>query len=493
MGDVRFKRARETPPEYEELLTETEAAAKKHFTRSDTGGIADFPGVNLDMDVHVEFVGESGEWRQEITCIKGAYLIDQSGYLITVRPISPPYSTAGEDEIQLELKYVLAGKDEYARRVSIAEVATWAAINEARDAGDVDKANRLIAAAYGNPHMPNQGKRRAERKSPTPNSKNTGMNLPTTKLESYVFGTTKDEEPFRPTDYKGRNIAGEFNIGTAKPVKHRHGNDLLLQLENELVVREVYEPVKAQDRIFMDAIVSIIEDNGEMEVRGSDILKRLGIKKPLKPGHSGTMQEALDACLKFESTDIIVDTTDKKAAKGRKNYGSITKTRLLSCDITAEWWDDGNEQVRDFTVKLRPEAGSTDPRSALPLLIYAKSANEIHPMRQELFEVAGIRSMNERRMALTVYRHVSSAGKGMKHADTMKLDTLLKQCGIEPSKDTRYKAKKGIKKILNGWQDAGAITQWGFTLDGNKNVDGFKIDGFSAERVMEIGENQPGK
>lgn len=300
---------------------------------------------------------------------------------------------------------------------------------------------------------------------------NDGLTLTLTKVDSAIFGQLKGLAPFTAEQYKGKKLPIDQGSNST--------DTTLITLNNEAIAKGIYGTIAAPDRIYMEAFNSIVEKNpNKWEVNGSELLERIGYEKPLRKGHAETMQEALNACIKFTDTKVAIDTTKTSKSKRRhaKEYMEVSLMPMVFGVISVEQWQDEEEEdmVRDFTVKLASVEGSTDARDSLPLLSYAKAAGEVLPTSRELTKVPGLRGMNERRILFAMIRHTST--EGLKHPDTFTWDTLLMQCGITKDKHTTARAKKTVKKILDYWASVSRLEGWEYTKDG------FKLHGFISDK-----------
>lgn len=133
--------------------------------------------------------------------------------------------------------------------------------------------------------------------------------------------------------------------------------------------------------------------------------------------------------------------------------------------MSIERYEDGTV---DFCVDLLPLEGQ-DVTTALPLYEYARSKGELMTADQGMFEFTGCGTVTvqHRQIMLYIYRHINSK---LSHSDTVLFETMFKKLGIEVTKDSRYRLKNKIEKMLNWWKKEKYIESWSFKYKGRACV-----------------------
>ena len=369
--------------------------------------------------------------------------------------------------------------------VTMQMLSIWAAIRLAVEDGNDALAKGIFNACYQvanenfsfervilEPIRADLKPTKAARKPRRPKIRNTGIMLTKDKVTGVIFNSYKNKEPITPAYWVNEETIPVDN-GKAKSTS-------MIKLSAGEVSEDEMERATSyflpSERIWLDMINSIVND-GARAFSGADILARAGIKKPKRANRE--MNEAYRTVLKLWGSHIAVTVEDSK--KGNyKNYLTIRPTRLLDADIPVTFATDengeimmdaeGNKVISNFEVVLNSVPGQ-DPSKALPLLEYAKAANEvISSASNRLFEFPGNTSMDRRRIANHLYRHACSS---IKYNDRCDLNTIMGATGIvewnrEAStakekaavRDKRRRTQRNVEAILGHWKNIGIIESW---------------------------------
>lgn len=335
--------------------------------------------------------------------------------------------------------------------LSIGLLMIWAAIADAEKDGDVEKAHALFRAAYG------IDDRKETRRGRKPETVNDHVVMTTTKVEKGIFGDV--EKPVPAEFYDGREIGVKLGrLGTTT---------LALKTDKPVNLMDASELAEAQlssvDRFWLTALQSCVHDNPEKtRFYGSDLMKRYGYKKPLRPDHAETMKEAARSITSLTHMSMWLDTTQEAIRYEKKGrvVQRITDRKIVNGEVSMEAYDDG---TTDFFVDLFPVAGG-QASSALPLLEYARQKKELITADQNVFDFSGCGTVTtEHRRAMDyIYRQISSEGL----SNNIVLSTLMKRTDIKDTKDTRYRLCKKLEILLNNWVKRGIIVSWCWTYKG---------------------------
>lgn len=352
-----------------------------------------------------------------------------------------------EKPTEFKLRLLPIKVDENRAPLTFWDLAVWAAINDAEEAGNSELAHAIFRRFYRAAAKP-RGRRR-ERKSETANN---SVTMSTTKVEKTVFGDVPQDKRISVERYTGEDVRVDLRSGPAW---------LALKTEKPVENMTAAERAEAQltsiERFWLTALTSCAYDNPEkLRFYGSDLLKRWGYKKPLRPGSAETMEQCARAITKLTHTSIWIDTTaDAKSYADRgRVVRRVTDRRIVNGNVSIERYEDGTV---DFYVDLQPTGAGT-ATSALPLFEYAADKRQLLQADSSIYEFRGVRKITaeHRRVMEYIYRQVYSRGLG----NDMRLGTIMERCGIEDNKDKRYKLCRMLEKLLNCWVEGGVIESW---------------------------------
>ena len=342
------------------------------------------------------------------------------------------------------------------KNVPMGEVLAWLHINDVREEGGDAAAEEAFRLFYRKPDEEERKKQRRKRK---PELIGDQVVMSTTKVEKAIFGEEFDGDRITADRYDGSitpiNLKG---LGTV---------DLALRLDSPVDKMTAAELADAQlssiERFWLTALQSCVEDNPEKtRFYGSDLMKRRGYKKPLRPDHAETMIEAADAIAELTHMSMWLDTTEEALRYERDGrvVTRITDQRIVNGMVSLEQYTDG---TRDFFVDLYPVVGGP-VSSALPLFEYAKQKRELITADHDVFDFTGCGPVTaeHRRIMDSIYRQLKSRGLG----NNFTISALLKKNDIEDTKDTRYRICKKLTKLLDWWKEKGVIKDWEWTYKG---------------------------
>lgn len=362
--------------------------------------------------------------------------------------------------------------------LSWTEVAAWAAINDADDSGDHDKAQRLYRTLYNLPDEPveEKPKRRRPRKEEAVNNSLTFTN---TKVEKAIFGDMPEGKAIAADAYDGRPIGigmGKLGIANELRLMALPGSAIAAKMDNAEIADLAESGLNDNQRFWLAALHSVVEDNPEAcEIYGVDILRKVGYEKPLRASMATTMAVAAAAIRELTYIGMFYDTTKEQAKysagkKGAKHVvRSISDLKIVNGNVSVEEYEDG---TKDFVVRLWPLPGEK-AATALPLLNYAKENGQYIPADKGVFRFDGCGTVTteHRRVMAYIYRQASSE---LSNGGTILYDTMFRKLGLKDTKDTRYRIAKKIedpqKGLLACWKRKGIVTEFEPKYDGRKKV-----------------------
>lgn len=358
------------------------------------------------------------------------------------------------------------------------EVAAWAAINDADDNGDHDKAQRLYRTLYNLPDEPveEKPKRRRPRKEEAVNNSLTFTN---TKVEKAIFGDMPEGKAITADAYDGRPIGigmGKLGVANELRLMALPGSAIAAKMDNAEIADLAESGLNDNQRFWLAALHSVVEDNPEAcEIYGVDILRKVGYEKPLRASMATTMAGAAAAIRELTYIGMFYNTTKEQAKynagkKGAKHVvRSISDLKIVNGNVSVEEYEDG---TKDFVVRLWPLPGEK-AATALPLLNYAKENGQYIPADKGVFKFDGCGTVTteHRRVMAYIYRQASSE---LSNGGTILYDTMFRKLGLKDTKDTRYRIAKKIedpqKGLLACWKRKGIVTEFEPKYDGRKKV-----------------------
>lgn len=212
------------------------------------------------------------------------------------------------------------------------------------------------------------------------------------------------------------------------------------------------------DRYWLDAAYSLVK-GGNTEFYGSDLLKMNNYKNPWAPSMRKTMNQALYAMMKMKSTLVTVDATNDrrgtKGAAGKIVNRSVGAKSVIECEIFIDEMNDGKN---DFTVKLRPPEGSSDPIEAFALSNRAEADHQILKLSTGDSEFKTVKRIdgNEREMWRYVLRRIKEeAFRGTILVDTMFTELALDQQGKSDAAIAKKRTRMidALRKMLEEKSD----------------------------------------
>ena len=362
--------------------------------------------------------------------------------------------------------------------LSWTEVAAWAAINDADDNGDHDKAQRLYRTLYNLPDVPveDKPKRRRPRKEEAVNNSLTFTN---TKVEKAIFGDMPEGKAITADAYDGRPIGigmGKLGVANELRLMALPGSAIAAKMDNAEIADLAESGLNDNQRFWLAALHSVVEDNPEAcEIYGVDILRKVGYEKPLRASMATTMAGAAAAIRELTYIGMFYNTTKEQAKynagkKGAKHVvRSISDLKIVNGNVSVEEYEDG---TKDFVVRLWPLPGEK-AATALPLLNYAKENGQYIPADKGVFKFDGCGTVTteHRRVMAYIYRQASSE---LSNGGTILYDTMFRKLGLKDTKDTRYRIAKKIedpqKGLLACWKRKGIVTEFEPKYDGRKKV-----------------------
>lgn len=362
--------------------------------------------------------------------------------------------------------------------LSWTEVAAWAAINDADDNGDHDKAQRLYRTLYNLPDEPveEKPKRRRPRKEEAVNNSLTFTN---TKVEKAIFGDMPEGKAITADAYDGRPIGigmGKLGVANELRLMALPGSAIAAKMDNAEIADLAESGLNDNQRFWLAALHSVVEDNPEAcEIYGVDILRKVGYEKPLRASMATTMAGAAAAIRELTYIGMFYNTTKEQAKynagkKGAKHVvRSISDLKIVNGNVSVEEYEDG---TKDFVVRLWPLPGEK-AATALPLLNYAKENGQYIPADKGVFKFDGCGTVTteHRRVMAYIYRQASSE---LSNGGTILYDTMFRKLGLKDTKDTRYRIAKKIedpqKGLLACWKRKGIVTEFEPKYDGRKKV-----------------------
>lgn len=236
-----------------------------------------------------------------------------------------------------------------------------------------------------------------------------------------------------------------------------------------------------QTRYWLDHLYPLVLDaaaNG-YEVHGSELLRHAGFKNPYDKKQEPVMRNAAKNIDKALKTRIGIDVTREKRKRRGDHKGlieSIELRPLVDGIMTIDRYDDDGEEVRDFTITVKPRVGE-EVIDALPLAKYAQACGMLTNFTQDEITFSGIRqTLDDRRMWAYVLRRIKTKGL----SGTIKFETMWKDLQVDegPSKESRRKKRARmlgkLEKMLD--QKKGELfASWTWKKDADGRVEGIQI------------------
>ncbi len=488
----------------------------RHFTKHGAGPIPGSQAVSTDTDIYVNRWDEDEERVKALTLEAGTFLlmedpdipgsmsaiidrrVGEAGsaiYLysmaITEFPDDSELETVTEKaEDGTEVRHIKGRADgqpvqfkmsvepvapKGGRPISLLEAYLWAMVGDVAQEGDEEFTNAIAREALAmamheeslnpwppEPRKPEQPNQRPRKKECT----NKSTVTTNTKVESAIFGGLAEDKKLTAEDYDGREIGIQLGkLGTS----YLRLIDYNPKDQNAAEIERTESRLQDNERFWLTQLQSVVCDNpGETHIYGTDILKKAGYKKPLRPDHAATMIEAAEAIKTLTNISTWLDTTEENARyerDGSRVVERFTDRKIVRGEVSIERYEDGTV---DFCVDLLPLEGQ-DVTTALPLYEYARSKGELMTADQGMFEFTGCGTVTvqHRQIMLYIYRHINSK---LSHSDTVLFETMFKKLGIEVTKDSRYRLKNKIEKMLNWWKKEKYIESWSFKYKGRACV-----------------------
>ena len=231
----------------------------------------------------------------------------------------------------------------------------------------------------------------------------------------------------------------------------------------------------------MDAIVSIIEANGQSRFRGTDLLKQVGITNPYQEGQRATLLHYAEIIKTLRKTEILIDTTG--ITKGMEPDLSRSD---LSAQLLCAWIEtlykrtDDGEVPYDFIVTLLPTDAS-DIYTAFPSYKYAKDNGQVVSVQRNVYDLPSGRGKQQRLIRDYLARRIGEHNPGKKVGDgkpkdgktkktrTVLLDTICRVIGIDPNdKDKRRRIASKTESLLAEMAELSEVA-------GGVRLDGFEV------------------
>lgn len=236
-----------------------------------------------------------------------------------------------------------------------------------------------------------------------------------------------------------------------------------------------------QTRYWLDHLYPLVLDaagNG-YEVHGSELLRHAGFKNPYDKKQEPVMRNAAKNIDKALKTRIGIDVTREKRKRRGDHKGlieSIELRPLVDGIMTIDRYDDDGEEVRDFTITVKPRVGE-EVIDALPLAKYAQACGMLTNYTQDEITFPGIRqTLDDRRMWAYVLRRIKTRGL----SGTIKFETMWKDLQVDEglSRESRRKKRTRmlgkLEKMLD--QKKGDLfLSWTWKKDADGRVEGVQI------------------
>ena len=344
--------------------------------------------------------------------------------------------------------------------------------------------------------------RRRERKKGTTNETTV---LTNTLLDNRLYSTVADESKHIAITASGTTAKLEFGNATTtvrltdleaeKKLEEQQEviksleefnakNSLLEPAQKELETLEKAERrLRYDHRFWLNKLYAVVKENNKTRVYGSDLLKRAGYKKPLRPNMSETMRESWEAVRTGNTIKVWMDTTEEALAEEKRNptrakrlQSRTTEMPLVAGNMSLETWEDGTS---DWFIDLTPRKGKpiTD---ALPLYEYAEAKGQVFLPPSRVFDFAGCNKVTLRERKIMEYVYTQAASKGTQNS--FRFETMHRALGIADNAKTRAQTRKTLERLLPSWVDKGIIKNWTFKQKGRAYI-GFELNGFKAPKA----------
>lgn len=348
--------------------------------------------------------------------------------------------------------------------LKIYEVPLYAAIQSARENGDAGL-ERLIIEEMG--LTVTQAREKRPRK---PKTKSKTIETTNTKVEKTMFAAQKEGlPPLTVSSYNGAPIPirqGYQNVNAYLSLSFSDAATVNLEAINRA---ESY--LNDVDRAWLTALNSVVIDNPfSQRVYGSDILKRLGVARPLREDHAATMAEAYTSIRKMSGIKMNLDTSEENLAyecRGNKRViRSITGMGVVNGNVTLSEYSDGTV---DFHVDLLPVTPDSDMTTALPLLMYAQDKRQFITAKSDVMRLPAGVTRDAKRCLLYVLRQATSTSQ--KHAGVIKLETMARVLRIDfTDRDKRSRICRQMARGLDEWKRRGYVSSWKWRTEGRRRV-----------------------
>lgn len=357
---------------------------------------------------------------------------------------------------------------ENGKALTLNDVVVWAAVQDAKAAGDISLARALLVVTYARYAHHEQGTRRTRKAE----ARDLSTVLTSTKAEKNIFGDIGTKiPPITAEQYDGQHVI-PLDMKRLKTNTGIRLFDSTLDLSKipsrELAISHLNDP----ERYWLTQLQSVVRDNPDLPgVYGTDVLKKAGIKKPLRPDMAGTMREAAEAITRCTQIAAWMDTTGESIGyRDKRIVRSITNRRLVEGNVSLLEYDDGTV---DFYVDFSGRSSEPDT-TPFPLYDYARDKHELIEAPSDVFKFdrksCGYVTVEHRRIMTYIYRQ--AAAKGLQ--DTILFDTMFQRLGINDTKDSRYRVRKKLEKILDDWKRRKIVRLWDWKRDGRK-ITGVKV------------------
>lgn len=442
------------------------------------GGAEGYVGVSVDMPLEVKDLSRDGKslgyWHGYLA---GLYLThqdregDTSLYNLSMHAFRIDEKTVEaflhSDEEDLTKRPQIVGTvsplvGSNGTPLSLMDVVAWAAFDDATRSGDKGLADLIVSTVCG----ARKGQTRRPRKAEVRNRR---LVLTNTKAERTMFGAVSPEKYITAESYDG---AHEIPLGMGK----LKTETTIMLLDDQMDLATIPEERRAlsyltdTQRYWLTQLQSVAADNPELPgIYGSDVLRKAGHKKPLRPEAAETMREAAEALTACSHIHYWADTSGESIGyRDKRVVRSSTDRRLVEGSVTLLEYEDG---TADFYVDFEGSAHKAASQ-AFPLLDYAHDKRELMTLPSSIFafpfKECGTVTTTHRRMMTHIYRQAASKGL----SDTILFSTMFRTLGINDTKDAEYRARKKIGRLLDYWKQTKpkVVRTWGWEKDGRKIV-----------------------
>lgn len=228
----------------------------------------------------------------------------------------------------------------------------------------------------------------------------------------------------------------------------------------------------------LDAIASIMEANGQAQIRGTDLLRQIGITNPYQAGQRPTIRHYAEIVDYLMAARIAIDTTAKASKENRNITEEVTLGNVLHGQLKLQRIksEDG-EEVTDFVIVLAPP-DNTDLYSATPLYRHAKDLKQVVSVHRSIYELPSGRGQQQRLIRDYLARRIGEHGT----SKTITLDAICEYLDIDPKDKTqRNRVARRTESLLEEMKGldevAGKTCLNGYEVVRNgRTIHGYKLD-----------------